>query len=138
MLCDKCGKENATIHFTEIVNGVKSESNLCASCANSENLFTTYKEPFSFLVRTDKASGGICPSCNTRWAQFNKTGLLGCSECYNAFEELLTPIMREIHGASMQPVMDDLHAQLAAAIESEDYESAAKLRDQIREREGNA
>ena len=36
MLCDKCGKNNATTHIKQIINGVVTERNLCSSCAAEE------------------------------------------------------------------------------------------------------
>ena len=33
MKCDSCGKENANVHMTSIVNGVKEEHHYCQQCA---------------------------------------------------------------------------------------------------------
>ena len=98
-----------------------------------------------------------CQSCGTSFDEFARQGRFGCGECYTAFRPLLEPIMRKIHGASLHrgrnpepsatslepeiPVREEerLETELAKAIESEDFERAAELRDKLRTiREGVA
>ena len=81
---------------------------------------------------------------------FQKTGKLGCGECYNVFSERLEPLLKRIHGNSEhhgktpkkmeQSIkkyneLNDLKALLNKAIQSEEYEKAAELRDEIRKLE---
>ncbi len=104
-----------------------------------------------------------CLSCGLTYDDFRKIGRLGCSECYSAFAKYLGPLLKRIHGASrhsgkLPPQMaeenvikssklkekdreldaDDLKAMLQQAIEKEEFEEAARLRDQIKELENKS
>ena len=74
---------------------------------------------------------------------------MGCPDCYSTFADILDPYMQKIHGATRhigaapaapeQPKADPVEAlrtQLKEAIEKEEYEQAARLRDEIRRIEG--
>jgi protein arginine kinase activator len=89
-----------------------------------------------------------CPTCGQTYAEFSRTGRLGCSDCYLAFDKQLEPLFRRIHGSSshsgkvpertggkakLEQSIRQLSSQLEQAVEREDYEHAAKLRDQIRQ-----
>jgi protein arginine kinase activator len=88
------------------------------------------------------------------WSDFRQTGLLGCEHDYAAFDKDLTPLLQRAHdgathhlgkvptrrGGTTVPVkrqvdLNRLRKELSRAVEAEDYEKAAKLRDQIREAE---
>jgi protein arginine kinase activator len=164
MLCEICYQKTATVKISQIVNGQKKETNMCKSCAEKKGL----SNPFSGLpdvvgslilgILTQGLTGSrdkeidtslICSRCGLSIGQFEKTGVLGCSDCYKAFEEPLRNLLRRIHGSNKhiggRPVnfrrlskADDiktLRDQLNNAIESEDYEKAAGLRDVIRDME---
>ena len=88
-----------------------------------------------------------CPNCGLSYATFQKTGLLGCAQCYQAFREPLEVILKRIHGNTQhtgrvprqgnssigaQLQIDQLKRKLAQAVAAEEYETAAALRDQIR------
>ena len=94
-----------------------------------------------------------CPFCALTYADFKKIGRLGCGECYNAFKKYLSPLLKRIHGSiqhtGKSPLKSaklpkkktdaqELRSRLAKAIESEDFEEAARLRDQIRKMESGA
>lgn len=89
-----------------------------------------------------------CKSCGLTFSEFGKIGRLGCAACYEAFRPELTDILRKIHGSAehrghragtpsseIEPVKEELRLrdELKKAIEEEDFEAAAKLRDRIRE-----
>ncbi len=104
-----------------------------------------------------------CPKCGLTYADFKKIGRLGCAECYGAFKKYLGPLLKRIHGSSLHfgksPVLRagipakavrkkaeavaapapadlaDLRLRLQKAIEAEEFEEAAHLRDQIKELE---
>jgi protein arginine kinase activator len=91
----------------------------------------------------------ICDSCGTSFDEFARKGRFGCGECYVKFRPLLESIMRKIHGASLHrgrnpesstasketalPIKEEerLGEELKKAIESEDFERAAELRDKL-------
>ena len=95
------------------------------------------------------AAGGdpVCERCNTTLSQFTKSGRLGCPQCYKSFHEQLTPMLQQIHGRVQhagrkaldteaaqrrRALYDRLTRQLEQAVETEDFETAAILRDQLR------
>jgi len=93
-----------------------------------------------------------CPKCGLVYSNFKETGRLGCSECYPTFRSQLRPLLRRVHGSTKHvgkaPVRDAarvalrrevqrLHEELQKAVEREDFESAADLRDRIKKMEAN-
>jgi len=156
--CDKCGKP-ATVYLTEITNGQKVEKHLCEDCAAAEGITIKANVAFSqlledFVLQSAPAalSDRKCEVCGMRFSEFRKQGLLGCPHDYDAFAEALQPLLARAHeGAShhegkvpsragddqkkMNTVLK-LRGRLKSAVSAEDYELAAKLRDQIKELEG--
>ena len=163
--CDTCQKP-ATVHLTEIKNGKKIEKHLCENCAaqSGEGLATGAKAHMpinelltNFVMQHSGAQKEslTCEHCGITWAEFRQNGLLGCEHDYSAFEKELTPLLQRAHegaahhvgkvptrrggtGVPAKRVVDvtKLRKELARAVESEDYEKAAGLRDQIRQCEG--
>ncbi len=119
MLCDKCKERPATVHYTQIINGVKTEMNLCEQCAQEEGLLNS--ETFSPFVNfapfsvQDLLAGLMnflpntgntyveeqlkCNNCGMTYDRFRETGRLGCSRCYDSFADELNPLIRRIHGS---------------------------------------
>jgi protein arginine kinase activator len=163
--CDNCNKQ-ATVHLTEIKNGKKIEKHLCEQCAaQSEGLSTKTHMPINELLTNfvmahsglqgKQQEGLSCEHCGTAWGEFRQSGLLGCEHDYVAFEKEMTPLLQRAHegsghhvgkvptrrGGTGVPVkkavdLSKLRKELGRAVEAEDYERAAKLRDQIRQAEG--
>lgn len=157
--CQICGKR-ATMFLTQIVNGEVTELVLCAECARKKGLLDpqalTFSEKFfpeAFKKRVDDIVRELtegktpaqteaapscdvlthCPACGFALETFRKTGRLGCPDCYTVFARELEHALPE--GAEEAAPADDrrtLEAQLRAAIEREDYETAAALRDKLR------
>lgn len=85
----------------------------------------------------------VCPVCGEAYAEFQKTGLFGCSSCYETFAPQLDALFRRIHGVARHiPDMQDgeettegcisvLAAQLRQAVAREAFEEAGRLRDRI-------
>lgn len=164
MKCDNCNKP-ARIHYTEIRNGKTIEKHLCEQCAaRTEGMQGLTKGPppinellEQFVAAQEGARREMsvtCENCGISWAEFRQNGLFGCEHDYQVFEKELTPLLQRAHegathhigkvparaGSSQQPrrrVVDinRLRRELAKAVEAENYEKAAKLRDQIREAE---
>jgi protein arginine kinase activator len=164
MKCDNCNKQ-ATVHLTEIKNGKKLEKHLCEQCAaQNENLPVKSHTPINELLTNfvmahsglQKEIGAACENCGITWTEFRQSGLLGCEHDYTLFERDLTPLIQRAHegathhvgkvptrrgGAGGVPAkraidLAKLRKELAKAVEVEDYERAAKLRDQIKQAEG--
>ncbi|MDO7908383.1 UvrB/UvrC motif-containing protein [Paenibacillus sp. JX-17] len=167
MLCQECGKRPATLHFTKIVNGEKTEFHICETCAREKgemipgtpNGFSIHSL-LSGLLDFDpsikgQASGSPPPSprceeCGMTYSQFSKIGRFGCSSCYKYFNDRLDPLFKRVHGSTSHigkiPVrsggrikverkIEELKQELQGSIQAEEFETAAQLRDQIRQLE---
>ena len=160
MRCQVCNKREATIHLTEIEDGVRSEMHVCEICAVEKGLTVQSQMPINellsnllsaqpadeeFLSPAEKKVA--CPYCGFTLEQFRKEALLGCPQDYEVFEKSLLPLIERAHdgqtvhcgkipskvpkSAKKQIELLSLRQQLEAAVRSEDYELAAKLRDRI-------
>ncbi len=149
-VCDGPSCSNpAVVHLAQIENGKVSNTKYwCKSCAEAKGIST--KTPSSF-ERSDAAAEESCTFCDTTMKDFKDTGLLGCPHCYTSFEPGLRRLLNRIHGSSQHlgkvylppdPSARDLDARVQAlrrrlrrAVDAEDFERAALLRDRIRELE---
>ncbi|NLK17945.1 MAG: hypothetical protein GX304_05485 [Clostridiales bacterium] len=154
MLCSECKVNPATIHITNIINGVKKEMHICAECAKKYESLGGFKfvndDFFMPLLGFDLDDLSVkvkaCPTCGTRLSDFNKSGYLGCADCYSAFGDSLRAVIKRVQGSlkyvGKVPLDDSettqlreyerLSAELKKAIEEERYEDAAKIRDKLR------
>ena len=148
MLCEKCGKNNATVLYTQIINGKKSSLNLCSACSSGESIFDNFGSLLSFGTRTD-ARQTVCPICGMTLSEFARKGKMGCGKCYETFRAQAKSMLQKIHGTSVhtetkneapapetkkeeKSELDILKDNLKEAINTENYEEAAKIRDEIR------
>lgn len=157
MKCDRCDNE-ATVHEVTIKAGKKVEKHLCEECAQEDGIavqggvipevllghFTVATAP-SKSARSDSPR---CGQCGMTYAEFRQQGLLGCPDCYHAFEEQLVPLLeraqegaaehigktpkRSVGALQRQRKITVLRKQLADALAGERYERAAELRDELR------
>lgn len=169
MICQECHERPATLHFTKVVNGEKTEVHVCEYCAKENNNMSMFGGESGFsinhllagLLKLEPALSKSqqqyqrsdeeiprCKRCGMTFQQFSKTSRFGCSHCYKTFSNLLTPILRKVHSGNTehggkipkrlggsfhtQKRIDALKAQLREFIESEEFESAAEVRDEIR------
>lgn len=180
MVCQICKKEQATIHIQEVIGAAKTTLHLCNACAEKNQL--TGEEDnglklaaLAYQLATDKLKNAqislkrlnipdaTCPNCGMTADEFHSTGRFGCARCYEAFREILEPMIERMHRGTHHrgtaprtmpdepavpapdPVLqacgdqteaekvevDDLRKQLTRAVDAENYERAAELRDQI-------
>lgn len=185
MLCENCHQNEASIHYTEIINGVRTEHHICMECARKLKL-TGWQDgadgefPFVRLLTGLLSAGGngknledspmmhvCCPGCGMSFDEFTTVGKFGCAECYGVFGPLIEDNMKRIHGDSKHrgkkykkyiehtddnesgndntlPVMEyenkkentdisELNKRLQEAVEIENFEEAARLRDVIKQ-----
>ena len=162
MKCQKCNKREATTHMTKIVNGHKEEYYLCSECAAVSQEYKEMKAKMDFGIGdflTGMFSGGkqtaiqepstdVCPTCHMPYNEFLKRGKLGCGDCYSAFAGRIKRPIKQIHGSAehigkvpkrgggalmLGRKISALEAELNAAVLKQDFERAAKLRDEIRD-----
>lgn len=166
MICERCKERQATVHYTEVINGQKKQLNLCEECARELR-----PQGFSFMPQLNLHDflGGLmghnlgvsgfantssqanhCNVCGLSEKQFAQRGLLGCGSCYENFGGTLDSLVRRIHGTNrhtgkvpertsdrvkLVKKVESLRKQLKQAVEAEEFERAAQLRDSIRELE---
>lgn len=162
MQCDICGKKKATVHLTEIVDEQITELHLCEDCAREKSVQMEQQfglaDLLAGLADLNKHSPEgaekvkvSCLNCGLSYEDFRKFGRLGCSECYASFRDQLNVLLKKIHGsnkhfgktpvkmsAAVQKTVDEtqtLKEQLRRAIDGENFEEAARLRDKLRELE---
>jgi protein arginine kinase activator len=154
MLCDSCRERDAVVHLTTIEDNAVHQLHLCERCAADRGVETTVatpKHPLGEFLRHQSASvsdGARCTFCSTTMADFRATGRWGCARCYTNFETGIRELLRRVHGnhrhvgRSYRPpmtetleraaVLGELKDRLRRAVESEQFELAADLRDRIR------
>ena len=158
MKCHHCDKQ-ATVHLTQILNGQMHKMDLCEACAQANGV--TNPENLSIGTLMDSTEGEskppagsmVCESCGTTHQEFKKGGRLGCEACYHVFRPVLDPLLDGMHAGTQhfgkipsgsesrvkfEQSVEDLKKQLLKAIEDEDFESAAELRDQLKALEKEA
>jgi protein arginine kinase activator len=152
-----CKEKPATVHLTQIVGDKVQKLDLCQDCAKAKGV----DDPTGFAMadlmlglgasqELESASAGQevkCARCGFSQADFKKSGRLGCPECYRTFAEGLSGLLKSMHkgvrhvGKAPEALrqsrdnidrLKTLQKKLAKAIEDENYETAAALRDEIK------
>ena len=158
MQCCVCKEKPATVHLTQIVGEKMQKLDLCEDCAKAKGI----NDPTGFAMadvmlglgasqELDPSAGTVeikCPRCGFSQADFKKSGRLGCPECYQVFAEGLAGLLKTMHkgtrhtGKTPEALRQSrdqaerlklLNKKLAKAIEAEDFELAAKVRDELKE-----
>ncbi len=148
------------MHLTQIINNEKIVLSICKECAAKRGFHSPLDNvPFPLAdiltgliqqqlpPKMEAPPEAICSHCGLTFKQFTIQGRFGCGLCYQAFRTQLEPIMRKIHGSSLHrgklptATADEsvtikeeerLESELKKAIEAEDFERAADLRDKLK------
>jgi protein arginine kinase activator len=163
MQCCVCKEKTATVHLTQIVGEKMQKLDLCEDCAKAKGV----NDPTSFAMadlmlglgasqELDPSAGIVevkCARCGFSQADFKKSGRLGCPECYRTFAEGLSSLLKSMHKGTRhtgkapesqrqsRETVDRLkllQKKLTKAIDDENYETAAALRDEIKTLSGLA
>lgn len=136
-LCEVCAK-SAGSELGIVIEPNFTFQNLIAGILEGE--IDKYQHP-------NKPQELVCKKCGLTFSDFRDRGLLGCGECYTYFQPGLEPLLKRVHGSSthtgkvpkrtggkvrVRKEMEQLKYQLQQAINSEEYEKAAQIRDEIR------
>jgi len=159
MDCDICKKNEAVVHYAEVINGEIRKLNLCEKCAKEKGFGLEVSFSLGDMVAgiikdsskdSDKIFAKIdkCSKCGMLYDEFKKAGRLGCDNCYKVFEKKLIPILDTIHKHTRHKgkvpkafrekfsrieKIRELNKKLKEAVENEEFELAAVLRDKIKE-----
>ena len=173
MLCEKCNTNPATIHYTKVIGGDKTEYHLCTKCAREVTEGSGYgrilpeDNEISKLLswvfggavgndeeQEDSAYEITCPCCGMTYGDFVKQSRFGCHDCYDVFGLLISDKIKKIHGSdthvgkkpkqmkydrmeiteeniTAEDRINILRKKLKEAVLMEDFEEAARLRDEI-------
>lgn len=125
--------------------------------ADMDNDFSSLLGSFFTNVLPARTQATRCEFCGSTYAEIAKTGQVGCAHCYGLFADQLYPSIRRIHGntthcgknsgrqaaqaqkpaeMTKEQQIAELKKQLDAAVQEQDFERAAELRDKIKEMEG--
>lgn len=159
MLCEKCGKNNATTHIRTVVNGVVTEKKLCGYCAAEEGYNgLSHKGLAQMLASMFDDSPALlvdnsirCSCCNSTFSDIASKGKVGCPECYKTFYNELLPYLKRVHGSTkhsgkipnrapltvkkQEDTVGDLRMKLNDLVRQEKFEEAAIIRDKIKKLE---
>ncbi len=157
-MCEICQTQEACVEVKRIENGTVQEISLCHACAEAKGVEVSehlaallldgepspLAQTAQVLAGSEKAKRAVvpeCPACGMSVEAFRRTGRVGCGVCYQVWQALLDPMLLGMHRSlvyagnvprerAADP--ETLQQELEAAIEREDYEEAAVLRDQLR------
>ena len=156
MLCQKCHKKTASVFISSIINGQETRMYLCSDCAKDYPLFNfNFQEPFSIKDVMDKFNIDENNQSDEQYDKLlatdeestDKDIICSNSKCYEAFEKQLKPILKNIYGYDEyigkipKKVEGDVYISkeirilkedLIRAVEKEEYEKAADIRDKIK------
>ena len=157
MICQNCNKNEANMHMKRIINGRAAEVHLCSDCARSLGYGEAFSgfglglgELFGELLSKGEGSANTglhCHGCGKTLDEIVSDGKMGCAECYGVFYDKLLPSLRRIHGkathvgtkpaknesVSYDSQIAELKQKLAVAVEEQNFELAAQIRDEINE-----
>lgn len=120
MECQECHIRPATLHFTKIINGQKTEMHLCEKCAREKGESFAGNDGFSInhllsgLLHFEEPMHAnanqsapvqeepVCDRCGLTFSEFTRVGRFGCADCYDAFREQLNPILRRVHSGNTE------------------------------------
>lgn len=151
-----CKAKEAKVHLSQIVGDKMQKVDLCEDCSKEKGVDDAVGYSLAELlmgvgIEADKAPAAgelTCPHCGFTQADLKKTGRLGCVECYRTFAETLVGLLKSMHKGSRHvgkvPValreerhlmerLKVLQKKLDQAIHVEDFEQAAKVRDEIKD-----
>ena len=158
MLCDICHKNIATVHLTEVTNDQVVEIHICQNCAQAKTEEVGGQLNISYFLGglsgiskpQDESKEIKCPFCGLSFSGFQKKGRLGCGQCYKVFRVQIIPLIKKIHSSARHVgktplkeskktisgnTLEEFKKSLIRAIQLEEYEEAARIRDKIKELE---
>jgi protein arginine kinase activator len=159
MMCDTCRERDAVIAVTHVKNNVVTQLHLCEKCAAEQGVETAaasapkhplgeYLQAVHQQLATGAGEQTACAFCGMTMQDFRTSQRWGCARCYSQFEPAIRELLRRIHGNArhvgrgyavpeseelrQRAVVGELRERLRRAIEKEDFELAADLRDRLR------
>jgi protein arginine kinase activator len=149
-LCASCARTLGKISQYDPSEGQKSQSTVFIPRVTLTSLSASELSVPTYLCENENRGRSVCPVCSCTLESAAETGRVGCPECYTVFADALFPqtlTPETALGARMPSSrrsaidrmrsISELKTQIKHAVESENYELAATLRDKIRKLEGS-
>ena len=165
-MCQQCNNHPATTHIKRMAGGMVEEFHLCAACAKASGLLGSgggfnLADLFGGLLGNSVSQQPAavqsprCTACGLSLQEIAQTGRMGCAACYDTFAVQIAPTLQRVHSSvqhtgktpedgnpalrerrARESTLTQLREQIAQAVQEENYEQAATLRDEIRALEG--
>lgn len=153
--CTECRRKVA-FTYTEIVGGVVNQNCMCKECPVLEHKLRGMHKEGEYGEGVFGKKGGLCcGNCGTTLEGVRMGHALGCPQCYEVFESVLSEELnkQEVATATKGNIVHKgrspgetikvspsirllaLNEALNEMLSREDYEQAAQIRDQIKELE---
>ena len=159
MLCQKCQTNVATIRYAEVVDGHVTDQHLCPQCVEAIERDTMSgfelaevappgRRPVPLRAAGEnERNQQACGVCGTPLTAILQHAMVGCPSCYQNFSAQIAPLLQQAHRYSIHKgraarasgvrdrLRTDLHtkrALLRSVVKAENYEEAARLRDEIK------
>jgi len=148
-LCPECSlKLQMPISLQNMFKGFLDQMNIIAENPSS----FVMKQGQSPIKKSQQQTVVKCPVCGLTINEFKKSGKLGCETCYTSYPKAIESLLKNIHGSTrhvgkfpkrvgleikQKRMTQDLKAELNKAVQEENYEEAARLRDEIRSLEAS-
>ena len=160
MLCEECGKNEASVSITLKTGKGQNTRHLCRECMkkmesslSKGDIQGFLSSILSVLNTTDSQKNDepspVCSCCGLSYSDFEHTGRLGCAQCYRDFSDKLRPLLQRVHGRAqhagrkpsafspdpkdlLNEKIQELRQKMDEAVAIENFEDAAKYRDEMR------
>jgi len=162
MICDMCKLNEAKVSVEQVADGVTKNIYLCPACSQRLG-FGMFSETIDISItkilgsddedNDDGRKSEQCPICGLSFREIESKKMIGCSDCFSFFKAEIMEILgkKKKNLKYSGPITDEqspetffethsseeLHEELKKAVETEDYERAAALRDEIKALEKN-
>lgn len=159
MLCQKCHKNLATVRYAEVVDGQVTDQHLCADCLAKHQLNAAtgfelagpapglHRPSGERVIRESMKPQPSCSACGVTMDSITEKAQVGCPACFEQFGGQIESMLEGMHWALQHKgksgKLDDTRVRLRADLQAkrallrsvlraENYEEAARLRDEIR------
>lgn len=136
-LCEKCARKTSKFNFDDNLGFQSLLSGILNQNFSSQN---------SPKLNNGQSQNLFCKNCGLSYQEFAEKGFFGCHECYQTFADKLNPLLKRIHGntqhsgkqpesflqkSEMEFEIDELKEKMKQAVDEENFEKAAEIRDKI-------
>ena len=136
MFCEKCGKNEATVFVSKVIEDSVQEFYICSSCAKERELTA------KLGLFNNQNNKKVC-SCGTTFEEIGQSGYVSCPECYQTFKDELEPVISSMHNSLIHigkrpcSKIESLKSQIQKAYENNFISLAKKLEGELKQLEGD-